>query len=148
MPPSNQAWQPERFAYQPSGGPIPEGALPLLPLHLQYNRNRLTVTALLDSGASVNVLPYRVGLQLGIDWDAQGQTLVLGGNLAAAPAKGLLVTAIVATFPPVRLVFAWSRLDTIPVILGQMNFFQHFVIRFIGAEQQVEIEPYVTAKLP
>ena len=146
MPTSGSVWQPARFAYQPSGGPVPEGALPFLPLRLQYNGTGLSVPALLDSGASVNVLPYRIGLQLGADWDAQEQTLALGGNLAAAPAKGLLLSATVASFPPVRLVFAWSRLDTMPVILGQMNFFQHFTLRFIGAEQQFEVVPYAVSK--
>jgi hypothetical protein len=146
MPTKGSAWQPARFGYQSGGSSVQEGALPYLPLRLQYNGQGLSVQALLDSGASVNVLPYRTGLQLGVDWDALGQTLALGGNLAAAPAKGLLLSATVAGFPPVRLVFAWSRLDTIPVILGQMNFFQHFTIRFIGAEQQFEVVPYVASK--
>lgn len=148
MPISGSRWQPVGFAYQPSVGPVQEGALPFLPLRLQYNRTELSVPALLDSGASVNVLPYRIGLQLGANWEVQGQTLALGGNLTAAPAKGLLLSATVASFPPVRLVFAWSQLDTMPVILGQMNFFQHFTIRFIGAEQQFEVVPYVASKHP
>lgn len=146
MPTSDSGWQPARFGYLPSDGPVQEGALPFLPLRLQYNSTGLSVPALLDSGASVNVLPYRIGLQLGADWEAQGQTLALGGNLAAAPAKGLLLSATVASFPPVRLVFAWSQLDTMPVILGQMNFFQHFTIRFIGAEQQFDVVPYAALK--
>lgn len=142
MPAKSANPQPIRFSYHPAGAQVPEGALPFLPLVLQYGAQVLTVHALLDSGASVNVLPYRVGVQLGADWAALGQNLALGGNLAAAPAKGLLLSATVATFAPVRLVFAWSRLDTVPVILGQMNFFQQFEVRFIGAEQCFEVQPY------
>ncbi len=111
------------FPYHPTGGLATEGSLPFLPLMLQYRTKTITVHGLVDSGASVNVLPYHVGLQLGADWETLGQNLALGGNLAAAPAKGLVLSATVATFAPVRLVFAWSRLDTVPVILGQMNFF-------------------------
>lgn len=142
MPAKSASPNPIRFSYHPAGTPVPEGALPFLPIVLQHRAQVLTVHALLDSGASVNVLPYRVGLQLGANWEALGQNLALGGNLTAAPAKGLLLSATVANFAPVRLVFAWSRLDTVPVILGQMNFFQHFEVRFIGAEQQFEVQPY------
>lgn len=134
--------QPVRFSYHPMGKQAQEGTLPFLPLVLQYGIRARTVHALVDSGASVNVLPYQVGLQFGADWEAQGPPLALGGNLAAAPAKGLVLSATIATFAPVRLVFAWSRLDTIPVILGQMNFFQQFELRFIGAEQQFDVQPY------
>lgn len=134
--------QPARFPYHPTGGQVPEGALPFLLLVLQHGAKTIPVHGLVDSGASVNVLPYRVGLQLGADWETLGQNLALGGNLAAAPAKGLLLSATVASLAPVRLVFAWSRLDTVPVILGQMNFFQIFTVRFIGAEQQFEVQPY------
>ena len=142
MPTKAGRTQPVRFPYHPTGGQVSEGALPFLSLLLQYQTKMITVHSLVDSGASVNVLPYRIGLQLGADWETLGQNLELGGNLAAAPAKGLVLSATVATFAPVRLVFAWSRLDTVPVILGQMNFFQYFEVRFIGAEQQFDVLPY------
>ena len=142
MPTKSGATKPVRFFYHPHGAQAQEGALPFLPIALQYQAKLLTVHALLDSGASVSVLPYTVGLQLGAEWEVQGKAIALGGNLAAAPAKGLVLLATVATFLPVRLVFAWSRLDTTPVILGQMNFFQQFEVRFIGAEQQFDVLPY------
>lgn len=136
--------RPVRFTYHPSGVQTQEGALPFLPIVLNHQANPLTVHALLDSGASVNVLPYTLGLQLGAEWEALGQPLALSGNLATAPAKGIVLSATVATFSSVRLVFAWSRLDTVPVILGQMNFFQLFNIRFVGAERMFEVYPYKT----
>jgi hypothetical protein len=134
--------KPVRFAYNSSGTQLSEGSLPFLPIALKYRTNLLTAHALLDSGASVNVLPYTLGLQLGAEWEAQGQSIALGGNLANAPAKGIVLSATVAPFPAIRLVFAWSHLDTVPVILGQMNFFQIFNVRFIGAEQNFEVYPY------
>ncbi|RUT08900.1 hypothetical protein DSM106972_009530 [Dulcicalothrix desertica PCC 7102] len=38
--------------------------MPYLPLTLAYNKRSLQALGLLDTGASVNVLPYNVGLQL------------------------------------------------------------------------------------
>ena len=52
--------------------------MPYLPLTL-INRNRLEVTALLDTGASVNVLPYEIGVQLGAVWEEQPVPIQLRG---------------------------------------------------------------------
>jgi hypothetical protein len=43
---------------------IPD-ALPQLPLSLTYRGSSVEVSALLDTGASVNVLPHSVEVQLG-----------------------------------------------------------------------------------
>lgn len=57
-------------------------ALPLLPLALSYQNASVQVMALLDTGASVNVLPYDIGLQLGAVWEEQTTVVTLAGNLA------------------------------------------------------------------
>jgi hypothetical protein len=98
-------------------------ALPQLPLTLAYRDELVSVIALLDTGASVNVLPYNVGLQLGAVWEEQTTSVMLAGNLAAVEARGLLVVAQIGEFDPVRLVFAWSLSDDAPLLLGRMNFF-------------------------
>jgi hypothetical protein len=46
-------------------------ALPQLPLSLTYRDSSTEVLALLDTGASVDVLPYSVGVQLGAIWEEQ-----------------------------------------------------------------------------
>lgn len=43
--------------------------MPYLPLILTLGNRSLEVTALLDTGASVNVLPHEIGLQLGAVWE-------------------------------------------------------------------------------
>lgn len=130
-----------QFPYHPNGTPQ-DGALPFLPIKLGFDGVWVETNALLDSGASVNIIPYSIGIQLGADWSKQGQEVTLGGNLSAAPAKGILLDAVIESFEPVQLVFAWSQLDNVPVILGQVNFFQKFRISFTGAEQTFEIAPY------
>jgi Aspartyl protease len=97
-------------------------ALPQLPLSLTYRGALVEVLALLDTGASVNVLPYSVGVQLGASWEEQTTSVILAGNLASAEARGLLVSAQIGDFDPVRLVFAWSLSDDAPLLLGRMNF--------------------------
>jgi hypothetical protein len=99
------------------------------------------VSALIDSGATLNVLPYDVGLQLGADWEAQVAPIRLGGNLAESEARGLILSGRIEGFAPVRLAFAWSRSNSIPVILGQTNFFLEFDVRFCRSQMFFEVAP-------
>ncbi len=40
-------------------------AMPYLPIRLIHNQQEVLVSALVDSGATLNVLPYDIGQQLG-----------------------------------------------------------------------------------
>ncbi|WP_367275296.1 hypothetical protein [Microcoleus sp. CAWBG58] len=44
---------------------------PYLPIILSYRNQSIEVMGLLDTGATMNVLPYEIGLQLGAVWDEQ-----------------------------------------------------------------------------
>ena len=116
-------------------------ALPQLPLSLSYRESAIEVIALLDTGASVNVLPYSVGVQLGAVWDEQTTFVTLAGNLATIEARGLLISAQISNFSPVRLVFAWSLSDDVPLLLGRMNFFLEFDVCFYRSRLMFEIRP-------
>ena len=104
--------------------------VPSLPLTLTYGQNSIAVSGLLDTGASVNVLPYSVGRELGAVWEEQSFSVQLAGNLATGEAKGLVVSAQIGDFQPVTLVFAWSQTDDVPILLGRMNFFLEFDVCF------------------
>ncbi|HRW07207.1 MAG TPA: hypothetical protein P5121_19020 [Caldilineaceae bacterium] len=85
--------EPVRFPYQPGGDIRNDSALPYLQLRLQHQQRVVDRLGLVDSGATVNVLPYSVGLQLGAIWEQQRVEIALAGNLAAVPARGLLLSA-------------------------------------------------------
>jgi hypothetical protein len=112
----------------------------MMPLTLNGKKS-LALSALLDTGAAVNVLPYDAGVQLGFVWEQQTTTVQLSGNLASVDARVILLPATVATFPPVRLAFAWAKLDAIPLILGQVNFFMEFDVCFFRSRAILEIRP-------
>jgi hypothetical protein len=116
-------------------------ALPQLPLSLTYRGASVEFSALLDTGASVNVLPYSAGVQLGAVWEEQTTSVILAGNLASVEARGLLVSARIGNFNPVRLVFAWSLSDDAPLLLGRMNFFIEFDVCFYRSQLVFEVCP-------
>lgn len=113
---------------------------PMLQLTLVGART-VAVTGLLDTGAAINVLPYTVGVELGFVWERQTTSVKLSGNLSIVDARAVLVSGVVGTFAPVRLAFAWTRVDTVPVILGQINFFLEFDVCFFRSRQHFEIRP-------
>lgn len=123
-----------------TGGTGPSGLMPMLPIKLTAMES-IEVYALLDTGATVNVLPFSCGTNLGFEWNRQTTTVQLGGNLSASEARAVAVTAIVEDFPPVRLAFAWTRSDHVPIILGQMNFFVEFDVCFFRSLQRFELRP-------
>jgi hypothetical protein len=113
--------------------------LPYLPLTLTYKTRSLNVSGLLDTGSTVNVLPYEVGLELGAVWDNQTISVPLGGNLARFEARALLLSANVAHFPSTELAFAWTKDRYAPLILGHMNFFLAFDVCIYRADLAFEI---------
>jgi len=117
------------------------GGLPYLSLILIYGKNSIPVRGILDTGATVNVLPYEVGYKLGANWEQQTTRVKLTGNLARYEARAIILTAIVNKFDPIKLAFAWTEAKDVPLILGQMNFFLEFDICFYSARSIFEIAP-------
>jgi hypothetical protein len=112
-----------------------------LPFTLSSSTASLAVEGLVDSGSDINVLPYSAGLRLGLDWKKLPFATTLTGALANVPSRGVVLEAVVATFAPVRLAFAWAQSDGMPVLLGQMNFFVEFVVCFFRAQSAFEVKP-------
>jgi len=134
---------PARFPYLAvASGRGDASLMPMLPLELRFkDGGPVQAHGLLDSGATVNVLPYGLGVRLGAVWEAQSTRVTLAGNLAAQEARALLVQACVAEFAAVPLVFAWTRVENVPLLLGEVNFFEEFDVCFHRARRQFEIEP-------
>jgi hypothetical protein len=115
--------------------------MPYLPLTLSNGNKFLEVVALLDTGASVNVLPYQIGLELRAVWEEQTVPITLSGNLAENEARGLVLSGKVANFSPILLAFAWTKSTDAPIILGHMNLFAEFNVCFYRHELAFEVSP-------
>ena len=97
----------ERYPFvvvDPSLGP--SHALPYLPIVLDHGQRQVATKGLVDSGSTLNVLPYELGLQLGAVWDRQTISVPLTGNLADSEAKAILLSGRIGRFSPVLLAFA------------------------------------------
>ncbi len=116
-------------------------SLPRLPLLLHREEQRIDAVGLVDSGATVNVLPYELGLQLGGIWDDRRAIIQLAGNLSNQLAMPFSAIAQVGEFPPSELLFAWVNRPNTPLILGQTNFFLEFDVCFYRSKMKLEVKP-------
>ncbi len=114
---------------------------PCIPITLSYGDCSVESFGLLDTGSSLNVMPYNLGLDLGAVWEDQKLAIPLSGNLAPVEAKGLAVMAQIDDFPPVLLAFAWAKSNNPPLILGQLNFFIEFDVCFYRSQLAFDIFP-------
>jgi len=132
---------PKEVAYTPIRG-FP-GGMPFLEIELDHKGRRTSVAGLVDSGSALNILPFDVGIALGLDWESQDFPLELGGTLRGVAAYAVLVKAQIPKFPIVHLAFAWLKKTSleVPVLLGQVNFFQEYDVRFYGHRRAFDISP-------
>lgn len=131
---------PLRFSYRPIEAQAASATeLAYLPITLSTANATLALNGLLDSGSTVNVLPYPIGLALGFVWEQQTIPIALTGSLSRVPAFGVLVTGKVESFPSVSLAFAWTQATEVPLILGQINFFLEFDVCFFRSQAAFEV---------
>ncbi len=116
---------------------------PMLPMSITYDGTTIEASGLLDTGADVNVLPYQLGISLGGNWEQARTGLQLSGNLAQFEARGILLTCTIRQLPPVRLAFAWTQAENVPLLLGQVNFFTEFDVCFFQARGPFEVRPKI-----
>ena len=130
-----------RFPYRPM--PPFSGGMPVLDIRLSNGAHSLVTLALIDSGAAINLLPFEYGEELGFVWSEQRLELPMGGLLPDAKAFAVPLTLSLDPFPAIELAFAWTNVprERLRVLLGQINFFQHFKVSFTAYEGHFEISP-------
>jgi hypothetical protein len=116
-------------------------SLPRLPLLLRRENQEIEAIGLVDSGATVNVLPYELGLELGGIWNDRRAIIQLAGNLSSQPAMPFAANAQIGEFSPIELLFAWVKHPNTPLILGQTNFFLEFDVCFYRSNMEFEVKP-------
>ena len=125
------------LVFQTRGDP---GEADALPRSLGAPREQaVEVVGLVDSSATVSVLPYQVGIRLGATWDDRKANIRLAGTLGVQLAIPAIATAEIAGLPAIKLAFAWIRKDNVALILGQTNFFMEFDVCFFRSRLEFEV---------
>jgi hypothetical protein len=114
-------------------------SLPRVPIVLRSGEFSVESVGLVDSGATVSVLPYETGVRLGMTYEVKNAVVRLSGSLGGEPAIPVISFATIGDVSPVRLVFAWTRRNDVPLVLGQTNFFMQFDVHFYRSKFEFEI---------
>jgi len=120
-----------RFPYDPR-------QRPMLSLTLRANGLQHMASALVDSGADVNVLPWSIGASLGLVWQPNKATIRVAG-IAQGAAMPVLLSADFGDVQGATMAFAWCQTDSVPLVLGQTNFFMEFDICFFRSRSEFQI---------
>lgn len=120
---------------------VPDGDIrPFLPVILRYQEKSIQTLALVDSGADMNVMPLKTGTDLGLSWEQSSNDFELHGLAETLPAKAVAVDLEIGSWPSLKMAFAWSAQDEMPVILGQGNFFEMVDICFLRSQGLMRLE--------
>ena len=115
--------------------------LPYLPLTLINGNTHIGVSCLLDTGSTVNVMPYNIGLQLGAVWDKQTIPISLSGSWLIWKREHCLFRRVSAVLTQSSSIFAWTQSNDAPLLLGQVNFFMEFDVYFSRSRSFFEVQP-------
>jgi hypothetical protein len=105
---------------------------------MSYGSNAVQAMALVDTGATVSVLPDELALQLGLNWDALDKSVILGGRFSGE-SRLVALKSSVGLWEPIDLIFAWTKMPDAPFILGHINFFIEFDVCFYGSKAVFDV---------
>jgi hypothetical protein len=131
----------QSLAFPYLSAPLSRSPRPWLPVRLLGDPKAFDEFGLVDSAADVSILPFALGHRLGLKWSSAIPVPSIGGALQSTPAREASLDAIIANWPPIRLIFAPLQRDAVPLILGQTNFFQEFDVCFFGSKQEFQVQP-------
>jgi hypothetical protein len=124
------------FPYQQVGR---HSTMPFIPLRLTALDRTLESVALIDSGASISVLPHQIGTALNLNWDDYTPGPSLGGSLQASETRLVVLECDFEGLGQVDLGFAWAKVNTPRILLGQSNFFRKFKVCFSATQNAIEV---------
>jgi len=81
-----------------------------------------------DSGSDYTLVPYRMGRFLGLDTRASGLR-EMGGIGGRIGVRFAVIPMRIAVYQ-FDCTIAWAQIETVPLLLGRMDVFDHFDVTF------------------
>lgn len=103
--------------------------VPIVPVELRHLGSTLIVDMIVDSGAEISMIPLRVGRAIGFRPRSRESGADLGGIAAAVPFLMRRIRMQIGHFRWSARI-AWAQRQDVPLLLGRMDVFDRFDIRF------------------
>ena len=112
---------------------------PLIRIGIRHEDKKISIFALIDSGADHCVFPWDVGKRLGIDLTTGKQVKAIGFGGEAAPIYFHHVMLDIGGLKH-KIMAGFSDVVPLP-LLGQLGFFDRFRVTLDYKKQEIFIEP-------
>ena len=99
------------------------------------------VTAYIDSGADISLIPYSLGLSMGFKMSAQRIIELEGVGGKAIPITVIKTKVKFSESLIYDVEVGWALIDGVPILLGRHTIFDKFNITFKEKEGKIIFEP-------
>ncbi len=112
-----------------------ELSMPYIWTRLRFAKLAVDAWVLADTGAEINLLPYSVGLRLGLNWEDFREGPEISGTVSGQ-SRMVDLKVSVGSFQNIQLSFCWLENDSARLLFGHQDFFEHFVAYFDSRNQE------------
>ena len=124
------------FEFRPFWHPLfGEQCRPYATLQLSYAERSVWADFLIDSGADVMLIPYKVGLNLGLSVRLNEPVYTLGGVAMGLPVVYRTIKVRIGVHE-ISCRVAWALSEKAPAVLGRLDIFDAFHVEFRQDERK------------
>jgi len=118
------------FEFRPFWHPLfGEQYRPYATLQLSCAERSVWADFLIDSGADVTLIPYKVGLNLGLNIQLDEPVYTLGGVAMGLPVVYRTIKVQIGVHE-ISCRVAWALSERAPAVLGRLDIFDAFYVEF------------------
>lgn len=109
---------------------------PIIPVTIVGQKRSVNIFMLLDSGADLSLIPYSVGIAIGLELDIENRSEVQGIGEGSVP---YILNQVKLKIENVEFIarIGWALIEEVPFILGRLDVFQTFSIEFREFENKI-----------
>ena len=124
------------FEFRPFWHPLfGEQYRPYAVLQLSHAKYSVWADFLIDSGADVTLIPYKVGLNLGLNIQLDEPVYTLGGVAMGLPVVYRTIQVQIGVHE-ISCRIAWALSERAPSVLGRLDIFDTFHVEFRQEERK------------
>ena len=110
--------------------------MPTATVEIKYQKLSLSCEMLVDTGAYLSMIPYQVGVELGLTI-SEDEILEAGGAGGASIPHVVKEVEIQIGDYSIHARIGWALTDEVPLLLGRLDVFDEFDIEFSQSQRKV-----------
>ncbi|HEY4514567.1 MAG TPA: hypothetical protein VJJ22_00185 [Candidatus Paceibacterota bacterium] len=115
---------------------------PVIKIEIGFGKEKIPYLGLIDSGADFSIFDAQIGELLGIEVNAGIPVIFSGAEISRGSVAYIHgVDMIIGTKKlKTKVAFSYNISDSGHGLLGQIGFFEHFIVKFYYSKKEVELK--------